>query len=108
MRTSCSSAHCASDSGVPPESRHRNVAVSARDGNRVEISISDDGVGIALDKVRSRAQKMGLRTESALSGMDEVQIGQLVFESGLSTSSILTDLSGHGLGLAIVREKVDA
>jgi two-component system chemotaxis sensor kinase CheA len=106
------------DHGIEmPEERHGAgkprrgrilIAVSARDGNRVEIAISDDGAGIALDKVRSRAQKMGLRTESALSGMDEVQIGQLVFESGLSTSSILTDLSGHGLGLAIVREKVDA
>lgn len=84
------------------------VAVSAREGNRVEIAISDDGAGIPVAKVRSRAEKMGLRSESALAGMDDAQARQLVFESGLSTSPILTDLSGHGLGLAIVREKVDA
>lgn len=84
------------------------IAVSARDGNRIAISISDDGAGIALAKVRSRALKMGLRTEGALSTLSDEQLGQLVFESGLSTSPILTDLSGHGIGLAIVREKVDA
>lgn len=89
--------------------RGRIVAeVSAREGNRVEIAISDDGAGIPVAKVRSRAEKMGLRSESALAGMDDAQARQLVFESGLSTSPILTDLSGHGLGLAIVREKVDA
>jgi len=93
--------------GKPPRGRVA-VAVAAREGNRVEISISDDGAGVAIDKVRSRAEKMGLRSEATLAAMDETQLGQLVFESGLSTSPILTDLSGHGLGLAIVREKVDA
>lgn len=93
--------------GKPPRGRIV-VAVSAREGNRVEIAIDDDGAGIRVDKVRARALKMGLRSEAALAGMDDSQVRQLVFESGLSTSPILTDLSGHGLGLAIVREKVEA
>ncbi len=93
--------------GKSPRGR-LSVAVSAREGGRVELAISDDGAGIDVQKVRARALKMGLRSEEALAQMDAAQSAQLIFESGLSTSPILTDLSGHGLGLAIVREKVVA
>jgi len=93
--------------GKPPRGR-LSVTVSTREGNRVELSISDDGSGVDVERVRARALKMGLANEDAIAQMDATQLAQLVFESGLSTSPILTDLSGHGLGLAIVREKVVA
>jgi len=91
--------------GKSPRGR-LTVAVSAREGGRVELAISDDGAGVDVERVRGRALKMGLRSEEALAQLDAAQSAQLIFESGLSTSPILTDLSGHGLGLAIVREKV--
>ncbi|HUG24030.1 hybrid sensor histidine kinase/response regulator [Piscinibacter sp.] len=81
------------------------IDVVPREGNRVEMLVADDGAGIALDKVRAKAQRLGLT--GALGTLDDRQARDLVFESGLSTSPILTDLSGHGLGLAIVREKID-
>ncbi|HEY0857679.1 MAG TPA: response regulator [Albitalea sp.] len=83
------------------------IDVAAR-GNRVEIALTDDGAGLSLDKVRARALALGLVSAQALRMMSPAQQADLVFESGLSTSTLLTDLSGHGLGLAIVREKVEA
>ncbi|HEX6707321.1 MAG TPA: response regulator [Albitalea sp.] len=84
------------------------IEVAARPGNQVELLLADDGTGIAVDRVRERALRMGLADASELERMAPEQVADLVFASGLSTSPILTDLSGHGLGLAIVREKVEA
>jgi two-component system chemotaxis sensor kinase CheA len=80
------------------------IAVSAKDGNKIELIVADDGGGIKLNKVRQAAERLNL-----LGGeeVDEHVLFDLVFESGLSTSPILTDISGRGLGLAIVREKVE-
>lgn len=80
------------------------IDIAPREGNQLEIVVADDGAGIALDKVKARAARMGLQPRAAT---DDAPWADLVFESGLSTSPILTDLSGHGLGLAIVREKVE-
>lgn len=83
------------------------IDVSPREGNRIEIVLADDGAGVAFDKVRAKAEKMGLATPQALAAMRPPELAGLLFESGLSTSAMLTDLSGHGIGLAIVREKVE-
>ncbi|RQP22854.1 hybrid sensor histidine kinase/response regulator [Piscinibacter terrae] len=93
--------------GKPPRGR-LVISVSAHEGARIALTLADDGAGVNVDKVRARALKMGLRTEDQLARMAPDELQQLILESGLSTSPILTDLSGHGLGLAIVREKVEA
>lgn len=81
------------------------IAISAKDGNKIELLVADDGGGIQLNKVRQAAEKMNLLTIEELDS--ERATYDLLFESGLSTSPILTDISGRGLGLAIVREKVE-
>jgi len=83
------------------------IGWESRAAGKVELQVADDGAGIAADRVRAAAEKSGLRSAQALQAMDEQQLLALVFESGLSTSPILTSLSGHGLGLAIVREKIE-
>jgi two-component system, chemotaxis family, sensor kinase CheA len=80
---------------------------TAKDSRQVEIIVSDDGAGIALDQVRSAALKTGNISQEALNKLDSRKTLILIFQSGISTSSIITDISGRGLGLAIVHDKVE-
>ncbi|WGL61101.1 hybrid sensor histidine kinase/response regulator [Pigmentibacter sp. JX0631] len=84
-----------------------NISVSATLGNKIEISISDNGNGINLEKLKNKAIQSGLISyEHSLKMTEQEQI-HLIFESGISTSDMITDLSGRGLGMAIVREKIE-
>ncbi len=83
------------------------LSISHKEGNKFEILISDDGAGVSLDKVKSAALELGVITSDALEKMNEKEILSLIFQSGVSTSSIITDISGRGLGLAIVRDTVE-
>lgn len=83
------------------------IALAPQGGDKVEIRIADDGAGIDVAAVRSAAQKLGLLAQGATEQLSEQETVSLMFHSGMSTSPIITDLSGRGLGLAIVREKVE-
>jgi two-component system, chemotaxis family, sensor kinase CheA len=80
------------------------LAVSQQDGGKVEVLLADDGAGIDANRVMAAARKLGVIEEERLGEQETLA---LVFRSGVSTSPIVTDVSGRGLGLAIVREKVD-
>jgi len=82
------------------------VIISRKENNRVEIAISDDGQGLDLEKIRSKALQSNQYSEDELNRMSDKEIESLIFDSEFSTSPIISDLSGRGLGLAIVREKV--
>lgn len=82
------------------------VSINARDGNQFELAIADDGGGINLDRLQAVAGKLGLAA-SPLAADDMAAILDLICASGLSTSPILTDISGRGLGMAIVRERLE-
>ena len=83
------------------------LSITHKEGNKFEILISDDGAGISLDKVKSAALKLGVITSEEINKMEEKEVLSLIFRSGISTSSIITDISGRGLGLAIVRDTVE-
>ncbi len=83
------------------------ISVSKKEGNKAEIIIRDDGAGIDAGKVASSAVKLGILNAEAAEKTDMARAGALIFRSGLSTSPIITSISGRGLGLAIVREKVE-
>ncbi len=76
-------------------------------GGYIEISVADDGRGISVDKIKERALKNGLVTEDALSGMSNEQLINFVFEPGFSTSEIITDISGRGVGMDIVKKNIE-
>jgi two-component system, chemotaxis family, sensor kinase CheA len=90
-----------------PERATITLAVSPVDGNQVEISVHDDGGGIDVAKVKAQAVRRGLMSEDAAAHLDDTAASDLVFAPDLSTSHMITQLSGRGLGLAIVREKAE-
>ncbi len=105
------------DHGVEkPETRTRlgkplratvTVAVTQVDGNKVELAVRDDGAGIAADHIKAAAVKHGLLSAADAGHLDETAALSLMFCSGVSTAPIITEISGRGLGLAIVREKAE-
>ena len=84
-----------------------NLSFRTVDSRYVEILLSDDGAGVNSDLVRAAAIREGLIGAETPAKMTQPEILSLIFQSGISTSKILTDISGRGLGLAIVREKVE-
>ena len=83
------------------------LSISQIGSGRVEMCISDDGAGIDNTKVRAAAVKLGILSSQTADTLNEPSVHALIFHSGVSTSPVITDISGRGLGLAIVREKVE-
>jgi two-component system chemotaxis sensor kinase CheA len=83
------------------------IAILQKDSGKAEILISDDGRGIDLLKVRASALKLGVITQQEAESLSDQETLALIFRSGVSTSPMITDISGRGLGLAIVREKAE-
>ena len=81
---------------------HLNLKVTSRGTSMMEFTVSDDGRGIQTEEVLASAKQQGLISEDS-----EANSLDLIFTSGISTSSKVTDLSGRGLGMAIVREKIE-
>ena len=90
------------DAGKPEEGRLK-LGVSSRGTGVMEFRVSDDGRGIQTSEVLEAARRQGLVAEGV-----EVDSLDLIFSSGLSTRSEVSDLSGRGLGMAIVRERIEA
>lgn len=72
----------------------------------IEVIIRDDGAGIDPEKVIKSALKEDIISEEAAHQLSKEEALQLIFKSGVSTSAMITDLSGRGLGLAIVSDKI--
>ena len=83
------------------------IAIAARDGSNVELLVSDDGAGIAAAAVKAAALKHEFISGEQAAALNDQDALSLIFQSGVSTSPIITDLSGRGLGLAIAKEKVE-
>ncbi|MEM1239779.1 MAG: hybrid sensor histidine kinase/response regulator [Cyanobacteria bacterium P01_H01_bin.26] len=71
-------------------------------GNRVVVTLSDDGGGIDLDQVRDRIRKYNLPNEQ-VDGMTPQELIPFIFEPGFSTTGQVTELSGRGVGMDVVR-----
>ncbi|MEY3303456.1 MAG: response regulator [Pseudanabaena sp.] len=74
-------------------------------GNQTVITVSDDGNGVDFAKLRDRALQMGL-SESDLDGSSQSELLELIFEAGFSTADRVTELSGRGVGMDVVRSNL--
>ena len=84
-----------------------HLSIAQVESSKVEIIISDDGRGLDLLKVKLAAVKAGALNQEDAAQISENDLARFIFRSGVSTSPIITDLSGRGLGLAIVLERVE-
>lgn len=104
------------DHGIePPEERKRlgkpiqgTVTLNAlHRGNNIVIEIRDDGKGLDTDRILRKALERGLVSELDAERMTARQIQQLIWEPGLSTAEKVTDISGRGMGMDIVKAKIE-
>jgi two-component system chemotaxis sensor kinase CheA len=98
-----------------PNQRHNKptegtirIRASQTSGNELEVIVSDDGCGINVDAVKAAAIKNGMLSDASAKTMDDQAVLSLIFRSGISTSTSITNLAGQGLGMAIVQEKIAA
>jgi two-component system chemotaxis sensor kinase CheA len=78
-----------------------------RAAEQVTIEVTDDGAGVDLQRVCARALDMSLITPSQAAGMEDQELARLVFVPGLSTAQRVTQLSGRGVGMDIVRTNTE-
>ena len=76
-------------------------------GNSIGIEIRDDGRGLNLEKIKQTAIARQVKTAAELATMSESEIQSLIFASGFSTRTEITELSGRGVGLDVVRANVE-
>lgn len=77
------------------------------EGDQVVIEVSDDGRGIDRDKIIRRAIERGLMSATETSRMNEAEINHLIFTPGFSTAENVTEISGRGVGLDVVKSALD-
>ncbi|NOZ05373.1 MAG: chemotaxis protein CheA [Chloroflexi bacterium] len=92
--------------GKPP-SGHIHISATLG-GDRVQITVEDDGRGIDPSRIKSRAVEKGIISTAEAEQMDDDQAIELIFHDGLSTSKQLTDTSGRGVGMSAARQQVEA
>ncbi len=78
------------------------------DGNTVVIEVEDDGGGIDPDRIMAIAQSKGVVTDREVETMSPHDIINLLFRPGFSTAEKITDLSGRGVGLDVVKSKIES
>jgi two-component system, chemotaxis family, sensor kinase CheA len=85
--------------------RAGTVVLGARqEGDRIVIEVSDDGAGIDPKRIRESAVRKGYISEAEAAAMSDREAQYLIFEAGFSTAAIITEISGRGVGMDVVRE----
>ena len=79
-----------------------------QDGNNVIIEVSDDGNGIDVEAVKTKAIERGVITAEQAENMSDKEVVDLLFLPSFSTAKKVTDVSGRGVGLDVVKSKIEA
>ncbi len=84
-----------------------NIRLEARqEENNVVIEICDDGRGIDLEGIKKKAIEKGFTTQESLKNMSENEILEFVFRSGFTTSQVVSEISGRGVGMDVVKTNI--
>jgi two-component system chemotaxis sensor kinase CheA len=91
--------------GKPPEGRL--LLRAGCDGEQVQVELCDDGAGIDLERIRAKAVQRGLVPAAQAAQMPDAQLAELIFLPGFSTAERITHVSGRGVGMDIVKTKIE-
>ncbi len=92
--------------GKPAQGTLRLAA--CHDSGSILITVADDGGGLNRDRILAKAVERGLVTPEQASAMPDAEVWALIFEPGFSTAEAVTDLSGRGVGMDVVRRNIEA
>ncbi len=107
----------AADHGIElPDERERagkprtgKITLGAfHEANQIVITVSDDGAGIDPELLRKKAVEKGIKTREEAARLSDEEVNDLIFCSGFSTAEAVTDISGRGVGMDIVRTTVES
>lgn len=82
--------------------------IARHEGNNVVIMVTDDGAGINADIIRKKAVEKGMISQEDADKLDDADAVRLVFLPGFSTAEKITDISGRGVGMDVVRSKIES
>ena len=82
--------------------------IARHEGNNVVIMVTDDGKGIDADVIRRKAVEKGLFTQDEVDRMDDSDAVRIIFLPGFSTAEKISDISGRGVGMDVVRSKIES
>lgn len=82
--------------------------IARHEGNNVVIMVTDDGKGIDADIIRRKAVEKGLYTQEEVDAMNDADAVRIVFLPGFSTAEKISDISGRGVGMDVVRSKIES
>lgn len=82
--------------------------IAYQDGNTVVIEVTDDGAGINTEKVKQKAIDRGILTQEQADELDVNKAAELIFAAGFSTADKISNVSGRGVGLDVVKTKIES
>jgi len=82
--------------------------IAYQDGNTVVIEVTDDGAGINTDKVKQKAVERGILSQEQADELDVNKAAELIFAAGFSTADKISNVSGRGVGLDVVKTKIES
>ncbi|MEZ5359460.1 MAG: chemotaxis protein CheA [Candidatus Zixiibacteriota bacterium] len=80
---------------------------ATQEGSNIVISIEDDGKGLDVDAIKEKAIERGLATQEDIHRMSESEIFRFIFQPGFSTAKKITDISGRGVGMDVVKTNIE-
>ncbi|HET8995134.1 MAG TPA: chemotaxis protein CheA, partial [Acetobacteraceae bacterium] len=104
------------DHGLEPPDRRRaagkpetgRITLNAfHEGGHIIIEVADDGAGLPVDRIRAKAFANGLATEAEIAAMSDGQVQRFIFRAGFSTASVVTAVSGRGVGMDVVKTNIE-
>ncbi|MCK5127735.1 MAG: chemotaxis protein CheA [candidate division Zixibacteria bacterium] len=80
---------------------------ASQEGSNIVIAIEDDGKGLDVEAIKAKAVSRGLATQDEINRMSHKEVFRFIFQAGFSTAKVVTDVSGRGVGMDVVKTNIE-